>query len=482
VKRRTKTLAVLAVAAGLLLSASSAGAFTEADRPSSSNNKADLIRHGGSATTFQVMNALGRAYMETPGCKQYEFSFPHQNPASPGNNMFGQPLQDTNTCLPITVQQDPNTVLEENYDHDIVVGYYPSGSTGGQRFLCGQGTTNDPNHPGVMGARPAGVDPIQFARSSSGFNNRASRNPCTRDYWSVGEPVPDTNLTLRFVGFAKDALTWVAWPSKNFPGGIQNLTQAQIVGIYVDCTINDWGDLVPSLDPTWNGSSYTNTPSGQPGNIEVWTSLRQSGTREDWERFLGASGTDGRSENCIPADQKDGNPANGERIIIEHIASDIVGAGNQENAFYHFSVGIHMAKPDRAAGSVLGSINGIAPTEDNVRAGTFPTSRTVYNVYRQEGPSPLKTVPITGFVGPGGWICKAPSQHARPNGSAGAGVQRGDAIQNGGNLVRDVIEDEGFFLVNTTGNRCVYDDWNLWPTTVNKPGRAKGGNGDLIAS
>lgn len=477
-KRRTKTLAVLAVAAGLMLSVGPVGAtFTPGDMPSSADGKADLIRSGGSATTFTLMNSLGQAYMETPGCAQYSYSFPHENPASPGNNMFAKPLQETNSCLDITVQQDPNTVLEENYDHDIVANYYPAGSTGGQRLLCAQGTTNDPNHPGVMGPRDTGVDPIQFARSSSGFNSKASGNPCTRDYWTAGEPVPDTNVTLRFVGFAKDALSWVAWPSK--AGTITNLTQAQLVGIFVDCTINDWGDLVPSLDPTWNGATYTNTPNGSPGSIEVWTVLRQSGTREDWEKFLGASATDGRSENCIPAAQKDGNPANGERIIIEHNASDIVGAGNEENAFYYFSVGIHAKYPARAAGSVVGSINGVVPSEDNVRLGTFPTSRTLYNVYRQEGPSPLKTKPITGFVGPGGWICKAASQHARPVGSPGAGVERGDAIVNGGQLVKDTIEAEGFFLVNTTGNRCVFADWNIWPTTVNKPGRANGGNGNI---
>lgn len=481
-KRRFTLVATLVVALGLLASVAPAGAFTNADQPPSSNDKADLIRHAGSATTFSLMLAIGRAYQETPGCKLYELTFPHENPNNPGQNFANKPLQDANTCLPITEQSDPGAVLEENYDHDVVAAYYPQGSTAGQRLLCGQGTTADANYPGYFGTRDPGSTPIQFARSSSGFNNKASKNPCTRDFWTVGNPVPDLNLTLRFVGYAKDAISWVAWPSKNFPGGIQNLTQAQLVGIYVDCTINDWGDLVPSLDPTWNGSTYTNTPPGSPGSIEVWTVLRQSGTREDWEKFLGASGTDGRSENCIPAQYKDGDATNGERIIIEHNASDVVGAGNSENAIYIFSVGIHAAYPDRAAGSVIGSINGQAPTEDAVRNGSFPTSRTVYNVYRQEGPSPLKTKAITGLVGPGGWICKAPSLHAKPLGTSGPGVPRAEAITNGGNLVKSTIESEGFFLVNTVGNRCVWDDWNLWPTTVNKPGRAKGGNGDLLAS
>lgn len=473
--KRLRSIAALAVL-GVLLATVPAAAYTSGDQPASSNDKSDLVRLGGSATTFQAMNALAAAYMETPGCKQYEYSFPNEDADNPGFNMFGEPLQATNSCLPITVQEDPNTVLEENYDHDIYVGYYPAGSTGGQRFLCGQGATDDANYPGLLGARQASVDPVQIARSSSGFNNKASKNPCTRDYYD-GSTVPDTDLTLRFVGFAKDAITWVAWPSKNFPGGIENLTQAQLVGIYVDCTINDWGDLVPSLDPTWNGVTYTDTPSGSPGNIEVWTVLRQSGTREDWEKFLGASGTDGRSENCIPAQYKDGNPANGERIILEHVASDVVGAGNEENAIYFFSVGIHAAFPDRAAGSVVGSINGILPTEDAVRNGTFPTSRTVYNVYRQAGPSPLKSKAITGFVGPGGWICKAPSQHAKPVGDPGAGIERGNAITNGGEEVKDILEAQGFFLVNTVGNRCVWDDWNIWPTTVTKSGR---GAGDII--
>lgn len=219
----------------------------------------------------------------------------------------------------------------------------------------------------------------------------------------------EAGTVLRFVAFARDAISWTHWNTGTGGGStVTNLTQAQLRSIFVDCTITDWGQVGPG--------------AGQP--IVVYTTIAASSTRAAWDSFLGGS-----SDACIPGALKDGNPANGERVIAEHrmrlveTAQNDPGAADEGNSIYYLPVGLYNVKPKFRASSLIGDVNGVTPTEANIVSGAFPFSRNMYNVYRQAGPnSPLASGAVRRFAGmitssatngqSIGWICKAEANHS----------------------------------------------------------------------
>lgn len=367
-----------------------------------SNDTQDAIVSAGSDTTYFVLNDLAAAFNESDGCALNSITYP-KAPADPA---FW-------TCKP-AANQSATVVKTENYDHEYAYNGYPQGSSAGRRLLCGN-----------TAPRPAGVPFVSFARSSA--------SP-TEGFQCPGS----TGVTLRFVAFAKDALTWAYWTGQA-PAPATDLTQAQLNDIFVDCTINNWSQI-----------------GGENQPIEVWTAISASGSRATWDTFVGGS-----SDNCIPAQYKNGDPNDGERLIREHngvpVVNEVAGPDEKYSIFW-FSVGIHNTNPTQAAGSTLGSVNGFAPTEENIRLGDFPFSRFLYNVYRQAGPAPLASPATANFVGPSGWICKGEGSHSKPVGDADPGIASPEATANWNQVIKDSIVDNGFILIRTSGNRCNFTD------------------------
>jgi len=398
--KRSMKFALAGLAAASL--ASGVAIPAQAAPPGWSNGsvQASAIIGSGSDTTYFLMNELSAVYNETDGCELTPVNYPETG--------------TQNLCRPFA-QQPAGVVETENYDHDVAWQYFPQGSNAGRRQLCSQ-----------TAPRPAGVPFMTYARSSSAPG--------------VGFACPTSGLTIRFVAFAKDALTWVKWPGNP----VTSLTQAQINDIFVDCTITNWNQV-----------GGVNAPIG------IFTAIPGSGSRSSWDSFVGGS-----TDNCIPAAYKDNDfttPAEcpGERVVREHQAAvpeNDTCLPNEATNIFFASVGVHNANSGAKANSVFGAVDGFDPSLANIQSGDFPFSRFMYNAIRQSGPAPLVNPQTAAFVGAAGWICKPAVQHSKPIGDPGPGIERAKATDNWNNRVIDAIINDGFIPIRTSGNKCDFTD------------------------
>ena len=317
---------------GARVLASAADAATEVPW---TDDKRLLARTAGLSVAYFLMNRIALAHNEngTEGCFQTLVQAPLT---------ASSPQQER--CRRATVPQGPSSPLQakelktENNDHDILVNIFPHGSNAGRRQLCLQlgapDGTRDPRVPGV-----------NIARSSTGPSESFQCSGATARVNSV-QPYPAGRRLLRFVAYARDGLSWSHWeiptggPKK--PGGpstgyLTNLTQAQLNGIYLTCTITNWSQVGGANKP-----------------IIILTAIPGYGLRSSWETFVG-----GHSDNCNPAQLKDGNLANGEQVIREHFAHPAgeavndSGAADEGDSIYPFDVGPWNSSPAQRQNSEL---------------------------------------------------------------------------------------------------------------------------------
>lgn len=453
-KRMTKVLVAVACLLGVAMLAPTAHAAT--DVPFTDDNTT-RVHTAGSDTTYFLLNDLGKLYNESEGCFQTNVALP-MNPSSP------KQLQ----CLGATVPQGPSGSLQdlavktENYDHDYVINWFPQGSSAGRRQLCAQ------LPPPPIGNRDPRLAPVDIARSSSGPGEGFQ---CTAANATINgvQLYPAGQRVLRFIAFARDALTWSKWAG-GASASVTNLTQAQLRGIFVDCTITNWNQV-----------------GGANAAIRVWTVIPAAGTRASWDSFVG-----GNSDSCIPAQYKDGDLANGERVIREHFAVPVEIAANEDcsnpasvlcgenegNSIYPFGTGPHQTSPGQASNSILGGVNGVAPTGPNIINGSFPFTRLLYNVIIQSGPSPVASAATRRFTnmriytGPQvdqqlGWLCKPQNAHSKPVGDPGPGIESPFASFNYANQVIDTILENGVYPLTTDPNapKCQFADYRVDQTT-----------------
>lgn len=384
------------------------------------------IKVSGSDTTYPLMNQLAVAYMESDGCLLTPASFPLTAASLTQNR-----CQATATSAPLA---GDNTF--ENYDHDVIVNYFPQGSNVGRGQLCNQNA-----------ARDARIPYIDVARSSSA--------PTTGFQCTVANG-GQSGVVLRFVAFARDAISWTHWSTATGGGGaVTDLTVAQLKGIFVDCTITDWGQV-----------------GGVAGQLIVpFTSIPGSGTRSTWDSFIG-----GNTSTCIPAQFKDGSFANGERLLREHQMEPVEAALNdpaaadEGNSIYYMSVGLYNSKPGNRASSLLGNVNTVVPNEANIVSGAFPFSRNMYNVYRNSGATPTASGAVRRFTGminstatngqSIGWICKAEANHSEQIGNPSAGTEVPTANQDWYEIKKAAFASSGMFQLapDAFGNRCTFSD------------------------
>ncbi len=279
-----------------------------------------------------------------------------------------------NTALDLScLNPDPaGTIVSENYEHDIISEADFVGSSTGIKQLCTQGQ--------------AGTAYIDFARSS-----RA--------------PKPTDCTGLHFVAYARDGISVEASDTAAPLSGIHLmnnpdalctghgycLTQTQIKGIYANCTITDWA-----------------TVGGNPGTIQIYTPQSGSGTRSQFETFLGISD----SSVCITAD---GQPISHAQVP-ENQNTGIVGA-DIPSFIFPFSFAIYHTEinPTGAAGGFqLAQVDGVAVNTTTIADGSFPYGRFIYNVYCSttaatkcgSGTGHLVTQKTVDYIGEEGWICK----------------------------------------------------------------------------
>lgn len=393
------------------------------------NSQVDRLTTSGSDTTYPLMLDLASAYMESDGCLLTSASFP-LTATSPTQN----------ACQSGANAAIAGDNVYENYDHDVVLNYFPQGSGAGRGQLCNQKSISDTGP-----ARDPRVPVIDVARSSSA---PGSSFQCT---------VPnggESGTVLRFVAFARDAVSWTHWSNGGTGGSnVSDLTQAQLSQIFVTCTINDWGQV--------------GGEAGKP--INVFTSIALSGTRSFWDGFVG-----GNSSNCIAPQFKDGDFSNGERVLREHQMEPVESALNdsaaadETNSIYYMSTGLWNSSPTQAANSLLGMINGVTADETTVVNGTFPLARNLFNVYRNAGPQPRASGAVQRFTGMNGttngqsigWICKAEANHSEPIGTAGPGTEDATATRDWFVEKRATFTANGVYQLapDANGNRCTFTD------------------------
>ncbi len=265
----------------------------------------------------------------------------------PGNT---QPLD--NSC----VVDDRSYPTKANVDHDVALSYFPLGSSNGIAQLCQRGL--------------AGVTLIDYAR--------ASRGPKSSDC-----------AGLRFVAFAKDALPWASFKdvSGAASANVDSLTQQELKDIFVNCTITNWSQV-----------------GGADAEIIVYAPQAGSGTRSAFDGFVGGS-----SDSCIPDEFKDGNGANGERVIFENTCSPVAEA-DKAAAILPYSYGKYQTTGGE--GCSLGAIDGVEPSPQTISDGSFPFSRFLYNVYRQGFSENNATDATMEYINEDtGWLCKTAAEH-----------------------------------------------------------------------
>jgi ABC-type phosphate transport system substrate-binding protein len=202
------------------------------------------------------------------------------------------------------------------------------------------------------------------------------------------------------------------------------LTQAQIVGIFVTCTITNWSQV-----------------GGLDAPIEVFAAQDGSGTRKTFDGFIGGS-----SDACIPAPDLATH-----KIFENENTSLFLNAHDAKNAIFYFSFGVWqndiLPNPD---GSALGAIDGIAATVGTIADGSFPYGRYLYNVYCSACPTGIQASSSTKrYIGETntGWICKLDSKHS-------IDPLTGD---NYGVEIEKTITSEGFVNIPPGGpgtNKC----------------------------
>jgi PBP superfamily domain len=332
--RATRGLIALGLTAvAVTLATGSAGATTVTPTP---------VIGSGSDVMFHVSSALDLLYNESPGCTTI----------APSGT---QPLDQS--CIP-----QAGDITTENANHDLISEEFPIGGSAGVNQLCQKGL--------------AGVAKIDYARQTSA----PSATVCTG---------------LRYVAYARDGLSWEAFPgvTGSATAGMHNtsglcagstglcLTQTQLTGIFVNCTITNWSQV-----------------GGANTAIKVYSILPQYGTRKAWDLFVGGS-----SSTCP-----------GVKLISQTNNAEIAAA-DLKSAIVPVSVGSwterYKAKP---GGSALGAIDKVAPSLTTIANGTFPFGRFLYNVYcagdpahsNQCGTATPSSTATTRYVGENGWICK----------------------------------------------------------------------------
>lgn len=194
------------------------------------------IRGGGSDTTYEVMQRLETLYNGSPGCGL-------NNPAS--------------LC---TV---PGQVTTENYDHDTVVGEYPTGSSAGVSKIATE-ITADPNSP------------FRYARSSRPRGG-------------------SDNANTVFSGYAKDGLAIVAFNGFGVDPTTRKISPDDVKRIFFGSSItgNDPLTGLPWACATnWSQIINPDTNAPYPAKpIKAYGVQTASGTSASLRTSLGLSGS-----------------------------------------------------------------------------------------------------------------------------------------------------------------------------------------------
>lgn len=310
------------------------------------DDKVDRIVGGGSDTTYAWHQLAERIFNQAGGCRVTTSS----SSAVKGN------------CL--TTGQD-QTDYSGNWDHDVAVSAYPTGSSSGVREL-----TANPAVPGGL---------YDYARSSRGPN-------------SSGE------TGTVFWGVAKESIAVVTFTGR----AAADLSDQDVKDIY-SCTKTNWSQV--------GNGAYGSGPIVPIGMNP------DSGTYASFRSFLGFEPNNGA---CVVG-------LNGQKSIypfendIKQLNENAFLNANKANAVFWMSSAAWRAYPFKRQDAQLNTINtrsAINPAQ--VASGQYPITRFIYHVTRATDAAPVgATDEVTGgTAGKSGavrefteFLCKGSGRH-----------------------------------------------------------------------
>lgn len=306
------------------------------------DDKPDMIVGGGSDTTYPVMQLFERVYNQAGGCRTITSS---SNPAK------GQ-------CL--TGASQDQSDYAGNWDHDVAVSSYPTGSSAGVAGMLGQ----DGNNPALY----------DYARSSRG-------------------PKTSGETGSVFWGFAKDAVAFVTFGNR----AAADLTVQEIRDIY-SCQKTDWSQI--------GGGAFGSGP------IEPIGMNPDSGTKATMDAFLGVDANGG---SCVK------KLANGVFPFENDVKQLDDTAINKDNAIWWMSIAAWKAYSYKRVDAKVNTVAGRSPQNQlHVATNQYPATRFLFHVTRSADAAASGTTDeVVGAVnGKGGavrefteFICKNSARH-----------------------------------------------------------------------
>jgi ABC-type phosphate transport system substrate-binding protein len=332
------------------------------------DDKVDRIVGGGSDTTYAWHQLAERIYNQAGGCRVITSS--------------SSPVKGNCTTPPLVQDQTDAT---GNWDHDVTVSAYPTGSSAGVAdLLSGSGRLYD------------------YARSSRG-------------------PKTSGETGTEFWGVAKDAVGVVTFAGR--PTG--NLTDQDIKDIY-NCTKTDWSQVGGGL----MGS----------GPIVPIGMNPDSGTYATFQSFIGVAPNNGACVVGLNGTKVTYPFENDAKQISENTWLN----ANRSNAIWWMSAASWKAYDFKRQDSALNNVNGRSPINPTqVLTGQYPITRFIYHVTKATDAAPVgSTDEVTGGTSgkPGAvrefteFLCKGSGRH---------GLNEYSGLSNGTELSK-ATSDTGF--------------------------------------
>lgn len=322
-KRFAKILSVGVAAVGILGPVSVASAAPPAE-PNGFDGVQDVAKGAGSDTTYLVMQQLEALYNASPGC-----------------------VIPTNVNDPTCLGTQPGDVEgRANYDHDVMVSEYPTGSSNGVRRLIGSG--------GLAAEADLG-----YARSSRSI--------------ASGEDA------AAFLAYGKDGIAIIGYSQggRNLAG--INITKAQAQAIWLECaTAEPWSFL-------------TGNPADTAAIIP-WGMNTSSGTYATFQAYLG-----GDPNTCTPP----------EREIFENNNAPVIASGLAANSIWWMSFAEYSTIPNKRLTAVnIGSVDGITLSNSTILTNAYPIRRFIWHVVRDSAETAAGGVDGAAWEFTD-WLCRA---------------------------------------------------------------------------
>ncbi len=334
------------IGAALALAAAVPGVPAHADPPAGSgwDKKPDLVVGGGSDTTYLMSQRLEQLYNAAPGCL----------------TITSQTSPDKGKCSDTTAA--PTGPTNGNYDHDVFVGAFPTGSSAGVKSLLPGADVSNPYNPA-----------IDYARSSRG-------------------PSGTEAADLTFWGYARD--------------GISVLTFGSRANVLL--TKQDLKDIYSCAKTNWNQFTDVNGTPLAAGTIIPWEVNTNSGTYASFRTYVDnvTTGTcirklqstnDAPFENDVKPILADPGPDNVLGNADDEETNYVIWMSSANWFTYPFTKNGKVNGTGAAINSNLVAVEGIVPTDSNIFDSTYPIRRTVYQVTREQD-ADCNTVPGTDGV------------------------------------------------------------------------------------